>query len=94
MNLRKTITGLVFIGLTLSSSAQQIPLVNHMYVNNYLINPAYAGDKGTNLYLLNRLQWVDVEGAPETFVASIDGMVGNTNLGYGLMIMNGISIRM
>ena len=91
MNLRKTITGLVFIGLTLSSSAQQIPLVNHMYVNNYLINPAYAGDKGTNLYLLNRLQWVDVEGAPETFVASIDGMVGNTNLGYGLMIMNDVT---
>ncbi|MFT5723370.1 MAG: type IX secretion system PorP/SprF family membrane protein [Bacteroidia bacterium] len=91
MNLRKAFTVLAFIGLSLPGIAQQVPLVNHMYVNNYLMNPAYAGDKGTNLYLLNRLQWVDVEGAPETFVASIDGMVGNTNLGYGLMIMNDVT---
>ena len=73
MNLKSALTVLVLVGLSLSGSAQQTPLVNHMYVNNYLMNPAYAGDKGANLYLLNRLQWADVEGAPETFVGTIDG---------------------
>ncbi len=91
MNLKSALTVLVLVGLSLSGSAQQTPLVNHMYVNNYLMNPAYAGDKGANLYLLNRLQWADVEGAPETFVGTIDGMVGNTNLGYGLMLMNDVT---
>ncbi len=91
MKLRIVLTILAFSALASKVSAQQTPLVNHMYVNNYLMNPAYAGDKGTNLYLLNRLQWVDVEGAPETFIGSIDGMVGNTNLGFGLMVLNDVT---
>ncbi|MBO6518035.1 MAG: PorP/SprF family type IX secretion system membrane protein [Bacteroidia bacterium] len=91
MKTRRITSIALFVCLSLVVKAQQTPLVNHTYVNNYLANPAYAGDKGTNLFLLNRLQWADVNGAPETFVASIDGMVGNTNLGYGLMIMNDVN---
>lgn len=90
MNTRKYITGLLLV-LGLGAKAQQTPLINHTYVNTYLSNPAYAGDKGTNLYLLNRLQWTGVEGAPETFVGSIDGMIGNSNLGYGLMLINDVT---
>lgn len=91
MRIKKLILFVLLVQAAGLSKAQQTPLVNHGYINNYLINPAYAGDKGTNLYLLNRLQWADVEGAPETFVASIDGMVGNTQLGYGLMLVNDVN---
>ncbi len=91
MRTKKALLLALFIHLTFVGKAQQTPLVNHSYVNNYLANPAYAGDKGTNLYILNRLQWADVEGAPETFIASIDGRLGNTNLGYGLMIINDVT---
>lgn len=90
-NLRNIISA---IGLTLVVATvfgQQAPLVNHGYVNNYLINPASVGEKGNNIYLLNRLQWADVDGAPETFVASMDGMVANSKLGYGLMITNDVN---
>ncbi len=89
--MKRLLSTLTVIGFMVSAYAQQVPLVNHSYVNPYLANPAYAGNNGTNLFLLNRLQWVDVEGAPETFLATIDGKVGNTNLGYGLMLMNDVS---
>lgn len=70
--------------------AQQTPLLNHYYVNGFLTNPAMAGEYGTNLYLLNRSQWVDVNGAPQTLVATLDGMVGQSKLGYGLTMMNDV----
>lgn len=69
---------------------QQTALLNHYYVNPFLTNPSMAGENGTNLYLLNRSQWIDVEGAPETFVASMDGMVGKSRLGYGLTLTNDV----
>jgi type IX secretion system PorP/SprF family membrane protein len=89
--MKRLIITLAIIGCMIRTEAQQVPLVNHSYVNPYLANPAYAGNNGTNLFLLNRLQWVDVEGAPETFIATMDGKVGNSNLGYGLMLMNDVS---
>lgn len=89
--MRKSIKTAFLLLAPLMVFAQQNPLVNHGYVNGFLINPANAGATGTNLYLLNRLQWADVEGAPETFMATMDGSIANTNLNYGLSIANDVT---
>ncbi|MEZ4842764.1 MAG: PorP/SprF family type IX secretion system membrane protein [Bacteroidia bacterium] len=83
---------LIFVGLSTFSIglAQQTALVNHYNINRFLINPANAGTNGNSLFILNRNQWVDVEGAPETFIGTFDGSVGSTNIAYGVTVMNDI----
>jgi len=88
--IRNAFAAALVVCFTTTAFAQQTALLNHYYVNPFLTNPAMAGESGTNMYLLNRSQWIDVEGAPETFVATFDGMVGKSNLGYGLTLMNDV----
>lgn len=88
--MRKTGLMTLLMSAAFIAGAQQSPLLNHYYVNPFLVNPASAGEFGTNMYLLNRSQWMDVQGAPQTFVATIDGMVGKTKLGYGLTFSNDV----
>lgn len=83
---------LIWIALIilLKAEAQQIPLIDHYTINPYLSNPAMAGNNGTNLFALHRSQWTDIEGAPETFIITLDGMVPSKRVGLGLLIYNDI----
>jgi type IX secretion system PorP/SprF family membrane protein len=57
--------------------------------NTVVINPAYAGSRGTtNIFALHRTQWVGLEGAPTTNAVSVNMAVDGTNLGIGLSIVN------
>ena len=57
--------------------------------NTVAVNPGYAGSRGvTSLFLQHRSQWVGLDGAPVTNVFSINKPVSNTNLGYGISMVN------
>jgi len=70
--------------LSLSATAQQDPHYTQYMYNMNVINPAYAGSKeNLSMGLLYRKQWVDIQGAPETFTFSGHTPVGK-NVGLGL----------
>ncbi len=73
-----------FLGL-----AQQLPQFSQYMYNTVAINPAYAGSRERlNITLLNRNQWVGLEGAPVTQTMSMHSAIPATNLGIGLSLIN------
>ena len=81
-----TLFTLLLIGYT--SSAQQLRPVQSLWMfDQLLINPAYAGSQvqlsATAIY---RNQWVNLEGAPKTFTASVQSSLLNNRMGLGLVI--------
>lgn len=55
--------------------------------NMHILNPAYAGSEGTlNIGLLGRTQWVNLEGAPQTFTATVNAPI-RRNVGMGFSII-------
>jgi type IX secretion system PorP/SprF family membrane protein len=57
--------------------------------NTININPAYAGSRGVmSIFALHRTQWVGLDGAPVTNVASINTPLNEKNLGLGVSIIN------
>lgn len=78
----------VFLMSTLLSAQQDSQYTQYMY-NTVAVNPAYAGSRGVmSLFLMHRNQWVGLEGAPVTNVLSIHKPISNTNLGYGISVVN------
>lgn len=65
--------------------AQQDPLFTQYMFNKLLVNPAYAGSRENfNIDMLNRTQWVSIDGAPETFTISAHTAMRNKSVGLGL----------
>src|ERR1700733_5240382 len=68
--------------------AQQTIQFSQYVFNGLAVNPAYAGYKDDwTVNLSSRLQWVGINGAPQTETASIDGIANswNSNVGLGLI---------
>ncbi|HOW30756.1 MAG TPA: type IX secretion system membrane protein PorP/SprF [Bacteroidales bacterium] len=83
---------LFIVSLVLISSslfAQQDPLFSQYMFNKLAVNPGYAG---THLALsadvINRWQWVGIDGAPKTLSASVHMPMRNPRLGIGFNIYN------
>uniref|UniRef100_UPI0040472DE7 PorP/SprF family type IX secretion system membrane protein n=1 Tax=Flavobacterium sp. TaxID=239 RepID=UPI0040472DE7 len=94
MEMRKLIKSLVVIHLLLLISteklfSQQDPqFTNYMY-NTIVINPAYAGTRDVLSFLaLYRAQWVGLDGAPITASASVHSPVSNSNVAWGISVIN------
>ena len=68
--------------------AQQMPLTDFSFVNPYMLNPARAGDFGTRLFWLNRQQWKDIAGSPETTIITFDHKIPDKNIGLGVMFFS------
>lgn len=69
-------------------SQQDPQFTNYMY-NTTVINPAYAGTRDAlSVLALYRSQWVGLEGAPQTANFSIHSPINNSNLGWGLSLVN------
>lgn len=67
--------------------AQQDPLFSQYMFNKLAVNPAYAGSTDmVTLDALYRYQWVNIEGAPQTFSASLHSPLSNPHLGLGLNV--------
>lgn len=65
-------------------NAQQDPLFTQYMFNKLLVNPAYAGSRENFCFdMLNRSQWVNIEGAPETFTFSGHTAMRSKNVGVG-----------
>jgi type IX secretion system PorP/SprF family membrane protein len=67
---------------------QDSQYTNYMY-NTINVNPAYAGSRGTtSIFGMHRTQWVGLDGAPVTNVASINASINNSNFGLGISFVN------
>lgn len=80
------LTGMVL--LAVKASAQQTVQFSQYVFNGMAVNPAYAGYKDDwTVNLSSRLQWVGINGAPQTETASVDGIANsfNSNVGIGLI---------
>ena len=61
-----------------AAKAQQLPQYSQYVLNNYLTNPAVGGiESYTDLRMGYRRQWSGLDGAPESFYASVHGSIGN-----------------
>lgn len=84
---RLALLALSFSLSTITTSAQQDVLTAQYLFNGLLINPAYAGASGTwETMAMQRLQWVEFDGAPNTSILSGHGSLANNELGIGGML--------
>lgn len=85
--MRKLIISSVLFSVTLFATAQQAPLNSHYFINKMLLNPAFTGNgENVNAFLTHRSQWTGVQGAPQTSYLTIDGPIGEKNIGLGLNV--------
>ncbi|WP_041892312.1 PorP/SprF family type IX secretion system membrane protein [Myroides profundi] len=93
MKLKKRIIllgmSLLMVGLIPSLYAQQDPQYTQYMYNANMINPAYAGSRGTlNVFGMYRTQWVGLDGAPKTANVSVSTPLGESGLGLGVNFTN------
>lgn len=86
----KKITIFLVLGFLLyftDISAQQDPQYTQYMYNMNVVNPAYAGSRGTlSLGFLARTQWTNVDGAPKTITFAAHAPVGR-KVGVGFSVI-------
>ena len=81
----------LYIIANLAAIAQQDPQFSFNKVTQLSVNPGFAGNDGVvNGLILNRYQWVGLEGAPKTLLFSVGGATEILGIqsGVGLNIMS------
>lgn len=64
--------------------AQQLPQYSQYLINDYVLNPAIGGSKGTFEAKSNhRYQWVGIDDAPRTYILSVNGPLKSGKVGVG-----------
>jgi len=87
--LYKISIGFVLTIGSLNIQAQQTPMYTHYMDNTLVVNPAYAGSRDAlTVTAINRMQWVDFEGAPVTQSITLHSPLENDHLGLGFSILN------
>lgn len=85
----KKIICLLLTITSLSLVAQQDPLYSQYQFNQLMINPAYAGMYSRfSAGMINRFQWVGVEGAPQTNIITGQAGLKDGKIGIGGMVLN------
>lgn len=80
---------IVFLAIPFLGLAQQYPQFSQYMFNTISFNPAYAGSREIMVInLLNRNQWVGIDGAPETQTFSVHSSIPFTKLGVGLSVIS------
>ncbi|KAF0195560.1 MAG: membrane protein [Bacteroidetes bacterium] len=81
----KKLTGLFLLFFSVSAFAQQDPLFSQYMFNKLLLNPAYTGSREVlTVDLLDRYQWVGIDGAPRTFTVGAHMATRNKKVGLGV----------
>lgn len=90
MTQMKKISLLFVLGILLNFSdvfAQQDPQYTQYMYNMNVLNPAYAGSRGTlSLGMLGRSQWTGVDGSPKTFTFDVHAPLGKS-IGAGISVI-------
>ncbi len=74
---------------TLTGYGQQDSQFTQYMYNTITINPAYAASReALSVFTLYRAQWVGLEGAPTTTVASITSPIRGSDVGLGFTVLN------
>lgn len=69
--------------------AQSEPMYSQYMFNMLNVNPAYAGSRGvTSATAMFRKQWVDMPGAPQTTVVSLETSQREGRVGLGLQLLD------
>ncbi len=85
----KTIVVVLLLLNVVETKGQQMSLFSHYYWNEQFYNPAYAGSKEVlHAQVLNRLQWVGMNGAPNTLSAAVHTPLKKDNIAIGLNFYN------
>lgn len=81
----KTIFIISLFMLSFGAYGQQNTIYSQYMFNPFAINPAYAGSRDAiNVVLLNRSQWVGLEGAPNTQTVAAHVPMNKNNLAWGI----------
>ncbi|THF53075.1 type IX secretion system membrane protein PorP/SprF [Flavobacterium supellecticarium] len=87
----KTYFNILYIYILMGTtgySQQDAQYTQYMY-NTIMINPAYAGSRGTtSIFGMYRQQWVGLDGAPVTVMLSVNTPHKNEKIGLGLSFTN------
>ncbi len=85
----KHIFTLLFITLSTSIFAQQLPDLSLFRENAFLFNPAVAGtDQASVIGLSVRKQWTNIDQSPTTVVAFFQTAIEKKNIGLGATVFN------
>ncbi len=78
------------LGFSFDAHAQQDPQYTQYMYNTQVVNPAYAGSRGSlDFAALYRTQWVGLDGAPKTGTFTVNSPIGaGENMGLGLSIVS------
>ncbi|MEQ9262067.1 MAG: PorP/SprF family type IX secretion system membrane protein [Owenweeksia sp.] len=83
--MKKLFLSTLIVMAGLQVEAQQIPLYSNYFFTPYIYNPAQSGTDGsTELTLLHRRQWTDVQGSPETSALAINGSFNEEKVGWSI----------
>jgi type IX secretion system PorP/SprF family membrane protein len=83
LNIYIKIAVILFLFLSVSSFAQQLPHFSQYYMNDYMLNPAVGGSRPWfEARSFHRYQWEGVTDAPRTYTLSVMGP--NKTMKYGL----------
>lgn len=75
--------------LSLAANAQHGPLVSQYMLNGLVTNPAYTGSREVfTANAMYRNQWIGIEGAPVTQIASLHAPLKNKSLALGILLNN------
>ncbi len=71
--------------------AQQLPQYTQYMLNQYAINPAFAGkEEYAEVRSDNRYQWIGITDAPRTYVLTVNGPLKVKNMGIGMNLFTDI----
>lgn len=65
-------------------NGQNFPVYNSYYINPYLYNPAEAASDYTNVFVNQRQQWMNIEGAPVLTTVSFNTMLDQSRSAFGV----------
>lgn len=80
---------ILVLGFDFDARAQQDAQYTQYMYNTQIVNPAYAGSRGSlDFAALYRTQWVGLDGAPETGTFTFNSPIGiRENMGLGLSVV-------
>ncbi len=78
---------IIWLMTSFAGIAQQDAIYSQYMFNPFAINPAYAGSRdAVNVVIVNRSQWIGLDGAPSTQTISGHVPMNRNNLAWGLNI--------